>query len=237
MGMVQDTHQGYAFHQQWSEPGDFGYSGTARKRTWVIGCNEELTTCLFDPHDLFDTVKAAFKERGVVAQVHDYLLASPSEVLMESQHYERHNYVRSDDPHDLRPFLSERELSVKLPRDVEYRRRFPNSLGPESDPDLVYFLGDSENYLSWSAVSGKVPTFRMTKGKYWLPAFNRWMTHKEKLLAMGFPCAPELARSLRVPLIGVTDFLRAADVCGNSMHFQSAGIWQLIALSCFGPAR
>jgi hypothetical protein len=54
---------------------------------------------------------------------------------------------------------------------------------------------------------------------------------------MGWPCLPEIGRSLGTPLFGATDPKRASDLLGNGMHFQSSGIFQLIALSCFGPFK
>ena len=70
----------------------------------------------------------------------------------------------------------------------QYRERFQKD--PGSDPDLVYFLGDNPDYtVNWSAVSGKIPTFRRNaaSGKFWFPSAARWMTCAEKRLgvAMG----------------------------------------------------
>jgi len=79
--------------------------------------------------------------------------------------------------------LSKREKEAVASLGLEYHRRFRQD--PCSDVDLVYFLGDDPAYtLNWSAVSKKIPTFRKNAGtgKFWYPAFGRWLTSTEKLL-------------------------------------------------------
>lgn len=71
MGMFEDTHPQYNWYQMFSEPADFGYGGTARYRTWVIGAQQDSTTCLSDPFSLYDEVVAGFKDIGVVTEVAD----------------------------------------------------------------------------------------------------------------------------------------------------------------------
>ena len=139
------------------------------------------------------------------------------------------------DKMDLRYLLTEREDETRARLDEKYLTKY-GSLA-SNDQNLVYFLGDSAEYCSWSAASLKIPTYRMNSktGKYWMPAHHRWLTAKERLCSMGFPCTPEIARSMDVPMLGAKDAKRAADLCGNAMHFTSCGIMQLIALACFGP--
>ena len=75
----------------------------------------------------------------------------------------------------------------------------------------------------------------MNQGLYWIPSLDRWMTCKERLASMGWPVTSECAQSMGTPMIGAVDPQQAASLCGNAMHFQTAGIMQLIALGCFGP--
>ncbi|CAE7902010.1 unnamed protein product [Symbiodinium necroappetens] len=170
-----------------------------------------------------------------VLNVSDYLVASAAEIQMEA------GMVASRRGLSLRPgvtnlayLLSERELSTKQGLDFRYVERY--GALPSSNPELVYYLGDTAEYCTWSAVSSAIPTYRRNKhAKYWLPSMQRWMTAKERLVSMGFPCTKELAESMSVPALGATDVARAGDLLGNAMHFTTCGIMQLIALSCFGP--
>ena len=84
-------------------------------------------------------------------------------------------------------------------------------------------------------IPGVHPLSILLNRKFWLPAQDRWLTSKEKLISMGFPVTAELADSMRVPLVGAKDCKRAADLAGQGMHFQTAGIMQLLALACFAP--
>ena len=45
MGMLEDTHPDHSWYQRFSEPGDFGFAGTARHRTWCIGKHEGRSVC------------------------------------------------------------------------------------------------------------------------------------------------------------------------------------------------
>ena len=235
MGMVEDTHPDHDFYQMFSEPSDFGFHGTARYRTWVIGCHKERSVCLWDPFELQSKVQKVFNQ-NVRANVSDYLVASQAELQMEAAMAARQRGRRyQPDSPDLSYLLSDSELDCKRRLDSKYLARFNSP--PFQNRQLVYFLGDSADYCSWSAISKKIPTYRLNQktSKYWLASCGRWMTSKERLCSMGFPCTVELAQAMQVPLLGARDAARAADLLGNSMHFTSCGILQLIALACFGP--
>ena len=236
MGMLEDTHPDHDFYQLFSEPGDVGFSGLARSRTWVIGSHRERGTCLYDPFEMQRRLSDAF-QKNVNAQVYDFLVASRTEIQMEAFDRAR----RLGIPYqlgcmDLQYLLNPREDACRQALDVKYVNKFKTL--PWQNPNLVYYLGDSETYCTWSASSGKIPTYRMSSrtAVYWLPSQRRWITSKERLCSMGFPCIPEISDAMRVPVMGATDVQRAADICGNSMHFTTCGIMQLIALACFGPS-
>ena len=237
MGMVEDTHPDHLWYQLFTEPASVGYAGTARYRTWVIGAHKDRTTCLFDPFQLAGQIKSGFTQ-NVQAGISDYLVASKAEILMEALEVarKRKRHFFHSDTDDLCYLLSESEVRTKRGLDSKYITRF-RSL-PCNNRNLVYFLGDSAEFTSWSAVSQKIPTYRCNAatGKFWIPSQNRWMTSKEKLCSMGWPCTLETASVMNVPVIGAADTKRAADLVGNSMHFTQCATMQLIALSCFGPA-
>ena len=236
MGMVEETHPDHVFYQLMTEPADAGHAAMARLRTYIIGSHRERTACLYDPYLLQDRVSTS-----ICAQVHtrpsDYLVAARDEVLQEAMAVAEQRRI----PYrlgctDLRYLLLPREIEAARALDKEYWERFGRD--PCEDADLCYFLGDSPWHgRTWSAVSGKVPTFRMncSTAKYWFPRWRRWLTPKEKLALMGFPVVPEMATSMMVGLFPSTEHARAAQVCGNAMHFASVALMQLLSLVCFGP--
>ena len=114
-------------------------------------------------------------------------------------------------------------------------RRFGSSAS--QGPDLILHLGDSAARGSWSAVSGRIPTFRTGGGKFWVANKNRWLTGREKMCALGLPVTVETAAAMGVPLLQVNDTSRAHAVSGNSMHFSTVGVIQLVALSCFAKVE
>ena len=235
MGMLEDTHPDHDFYQLFSEPANVGFAGTARYRTWVIGAHKERATCLYDPFHLQSLLTSAFQQ-NVNAQVGDFLVASEAEILLEASCLaRRRNIPVQVGQKDLRYLLLRRENNCRQELDSKYIQRYGDL--PATNSNLVYFLGDSAEYCSWSASSNKIPTYRLNSksGLYWIPRLNRWLTSKERLCSMSFPCIREIADAMNVPLLGATDAQRAADLCGNSMHFTTCGIMQLISLVCFGP--
>lgn len=238
MGMLEDCHPDHAWYQFISEPGHLGFAGTARERTWVIGSHMELTTCTSDPYEIYDDIRSWFTDY-CQCKVSDYLVASEQEVRMEALEVANKlglaHFVPGPSPMSI--LLNHRESDVARDLNEKYFQR--TGYRPDSNPNLVYGLGDSAQYCSWSAASGKIPTYRLStcNSKFWLPKYGRWMTCKERLLSMGFPVVGEVARSMRVPLIGAANVKRASDIIGNSMHLQTCGVFQLLALSCFNPVN
>ena len=238
-GMLEECHPDHLWHQMFSEPADFGFSGTARRRTWCIGQHTQRTTCLQDPFEMLDSIKSFFHEH-CQCEIHDYLVATDAEVNLELMDMATAQGLSSFVPGRDNPtiLLSSREARTKVALDEMYFKR-TGELASQNK-NLVYGLGDNASFCSWSAASGKVPTFRLStsSAKYWLPAQSRWMTSKERLVAMGFPVVQSMAQALDVPLVGASDRMRAADllrVIGNSMHLQTCGVFQLLALACYGP--
>ena len=238
MGMVRDTHPDHDFYQLFSEPCDFGFGGVARLRTWTIGAHNQRTTVLHDPFELMDSISASCQSHQTSIQ--DYLVASKAEITMEAiELAQRRGIPFRHSSSDFGYLLTQREMETKIDLDVKYARR-TGQQASENNEGLIYFLGDSSTYgNSWSACSHKIPTFRLNSksGIYWIPREKRFMTAKERLISMGWPCCSELSESLGIPLFGASDTKRAADLIGNAMHWQTAGIAQLIALTCFGPAQ
>lgn len=138
---------------------------------------------------------------------------------------------------DLWYLLNAREKDACDALDAQFREEFPERGDPRFDLDLVYFLGDSPSYKTWSALTDAVPTFRLNAGVFWFPAARRWLTPVDKLSCLTLPVTPDFAASLGTPMLGARDLRRAATLIGNSMHLLNVAIVQMVALSCFaeGP--
>lgn len=236
MGMVQDSCPKHHFYQLFSSPGDFGFTATSRRRTWVIGAHLDKTVCLLDPFAMLESIRE-YINNIVRLQIPDYLVASDMEIRCEAENLARRRCVTSFNGSlsNLTALLTCREIGVKNELDFRFEVQFQRQ--PADVASLIYFLGDSAKFCSWSAISGQVPCYRVNarSGLYWIPSQRRWLTSKERLVSMGWPVTPEQAGHLKVPCLGATDVARASDLCGNAMHFQSAGILQLVALASFGP--
>ena len=102
------------------------------------------------------------------------------------------------------------------------------------NPDLFVYLIDSQKKrVTWSAMSGSIPTLRCKNAMMWHVPSCTWLTSRGKLLSLGFPASPETAAAMGTPPVPVADIARAAVVAGNSFHFSTIGVVQMLALSCF----
>lgn len=234
MGLMEDTHPEHHMFQMFAEPGDVGFAATARRRTWVIGMHQDRSTIRQDPYELLESVKGLFANDPTTVQ--DYLVASRAEVLLEaSQLAQKRRIPFQADCLDLTYLLTQREKETAAALNARFQEQFGRNA--ELEPALVYHLGDSATFGSWSAVSGRIPTYRVgaKSSVYWLPHYKRFLTAKEKLISMGWPSVPEIASSMHVPLFGASDPRRAGDLLGNAMHMQICGLMQLLALVSFSP--
>lgn len=129
--------------------------------------------------------------------------------------------------------LNEREQQLVRQLDLTYINRFGNH--PSSDEQLVYFTGDRFEFSkTWSAVSGKIPTFRKNPSKYIHRATMTFLTDEEKLAALGWPVTDSIATQMNVARFPCLDARKAACMCGNAMHITVAGITFLVGMTCFG---
>ena len=112
-----------------------------------------------------------------------------------------------------------------------YRRKF--NLDAREDKDLFIYLADSQTKkVTWSAQSGRIPTYRTQAAKMWHMQSNVWLSSRGKLASLGFPVTPGTALAMEVPLVAVSDTIRAAKVAGNSFQFGAIGVMQFVALVC-----
>ena len=133
---------------------------------------------------------------------------------------------------DLTSLLTQREQLAVKQLDVLYRKRFKRK--PEEDLDLVYNLQDNPgNRITWSAVSGKIPTLRKSSGQLWRRASRRWLTARERLATLGFPVDDVSASAMGVPVLPIRCHRQAEAVAGNCFHFSCVSTVQLTGLCCF----
>ena len=237
MEMMYDLHgDEYVWHQCFTEPRDVGHAGLARRRTYCIGAHVERTTCLHDPTEVLEAVSRRM-HATVQTRISDYLCASDYEVLLEAQQVAiRRNIPFRPRTLDLTYLLTQRELEASRSYAQLYFRRF--GVRAADVQDLCFFLGDSPpGRVTWSAVSEAIPTYRVNArtALYWLPARKRFLTAKEKLLTMGWPCHEVVAESMMVNQVPALDVHRAATLSGNGMQFLNVGVMQLVSLASFGP--
>ena len=134
----------------------------------------------------------------------------------------------------MQPILNARERFLVSQLDDCYRRRFNNSC-PSLDENLVYFLGDRYEFgVTWSAISGKIPTYRCNSGLYIQRQSMKHLTSLDKMASLGWPVTPQAASAMGTTQLPAIDRLRASALAGNSMHFSCASFHLLLGLVCFG---
>ena len=98
-----------------------------------------------------------------------------------------------------------------LPRREREAVRYAGSLyeekfgrDPSEDPNLFLNLSDNpKTYLSWSATSGRLPTFRTNSTRFYNFQREQWMTSRDRLAALGLPVTPSTALAMGVPTLPV----------------------------------
>ena len=162
---------------------DVGHSGASRSRVYIIFALRGAFTLLCNPQDLASQIFAAVRELPGT-RPRDYLFAPQLDLKLEASEVCRVRKIQfRPNETDFSYMMTDREKAVVEELDQAYLQRFGSA--PHLNEDLCYFLGDSPTWaMTWSAISQRVPTFRRNTGKMWFPAFRRWMTSAEKLLAL-----------------------------------------------------
>lgn len=102
------------------------------------------------------------------------------------------------------------------------------------NPELFVYLADSQtSHVTWSAMSGRIPTLRCKNALMWHVPSNSWLTNRGKLLSLGFPASPDTAAAMGTPMVPILDPAHAGKIAGNSFHFSTIGVIQMLALGCF----
>ena len=138
-----------------------------------------------------------------------------------------------DNSINVRGLLTDRERFLIHQYDVAYRQQYNAS--PISDLSLVYFLGDRFEFSkTWSAHSGRIPTYRKNPAKYLHRSSMQVYTGQDKLCSLGWPVNSKLASNMLTTPMPSIDPDRSDFLAGNSMHLANSSIVLLVALCCFG---
>ncbi|CAE7437357.1 unnamed protein product [Symbiodinium sp. CCMP2592] len=226
----------YQLYPLYVAAADSGHAGVSRDRLYVIMRHVSTTDCLYDPLDLYVYIRQHITER-VATQPCDYMIGSDEEVQLEAMSVASvRGIVYVPGERNLRYLLNDREKTNLQKACQVYWERFQRD--PWQDPNLAIFLGDNVDYsLCWSAISKRIPAFRLNQGKTFFPFFRRWMCASERLAALGMPVRPEVAEGMGVPKLPVRDIHRANQLAGNCMMLPTVALVQLVALSCVASKK
>ena len=99
-------------------------------------------------------------------------------------------------------------------------------------PNCVFLLSDNpQKRCTWTRCGGKLPCFKKSGGKLWIPNKGRWMTAHEKLCSLGYPVNEMMAKAAGCQLLEVeSPHLHA--MAGNAWHICNAGMVMVAALAC-----
>jgi hypothetical protein len=210
------------------DSGDSGHDGMNRLRLYLILWWKGR---VIEEYSIMDTYCAVTRQiKSMVAtQPKDYMVSCRAELLMEASQvaFSRGKRLRSTvpgKPLDFTYLLNARERAA-----ISHCKQKT----VQEDANLFIYLVDSQKqgFLTWSG-GGRIPTFRCKNAKMYHPASRTWLSNRSKLAALGMPVTPECALAMGVPIMPCSDTARAGQMAGNSFHFSSAAIVQLVALSC-----
>ncbi|CAE7660258.1 unnamed protein product, partial [Symbiodinium necroappetens] len=226
---------GYQMEQLFVDPADLGHTAVARHRTYIYIWPKHLTEYLHDVHELYAKISQKIG-KVVRTRASDYMVTGVFPRMLQELElcYRRSIGYRKDSNGSMRYLLTPREEETLRSLDTSYIERFGRH--PASDADLFYCLGDNASFSkTWSAVSGKLPTFRRSGGVMLQRSTETVMSGCDKLAALGWPVTPEQALNMGCSQMPCRDPRRADQVAGNAMHLSNAALILLLGLACFGP--
>lgn len=128
--------------------------------------------------------------------------------------------------------LTERERFLVHQLDSKFSTMYKRS--PENEESLMYFLGDRFEFAAtWSASSGRIPTFRKNPARYLHRPSMKFLTGQEKLACLGWPVTRQIAQHMLTTPLPSTESARSDFLAGNSMHLGNCSIVMLVGLCSF----
>ncbi len=99
-------------------------------------------------------------------------------------------------------------------------------------PNIIFNLADNPEWtLGWTLDHLSIPPYRRNSSGFWVAAYSRYMTTRERLASLGWPVYPSLAAAGRQPFVEF-DWQLARDALGNGICLPNVGVALLCALSC-----
>ena len=189
-------------------PQHVGFRFARRERLYIALLRKGAVLILRDIHKVMNAVCRALQNSVVLS---DMFLAQPQEVLAErNQCLQARGFVSGG----CAPVFGSSTRLLLTPAEQERAKYYTDcwwqccGKAPETEPNLVYFLGDNPDggWLSWSGPSGTESNFALPVIRngskvrlLWIPSLHRFMTRREILACMGFPSYVQLAHTYRLP--------------------------------------
>ena len=130
-----------------------------------------------------------------------------------------------------------REIGVMRDLDEKFQRE--RGCPPTENDDLIYYLGDNPSWAAtWSAKSGKIPTYRRSSGLYLHRKSMKFLSGQDKMASLGWPVTSDLASHMGTnKAVPILDAARAHFLAGNAMHLSNVSLVLLVGLLAFKPTQ
>jgi hypothetical protein len=211
-------------------PSDAGFSLIARERKLLLCTHKSKVQLCGSWQTMYEYLCTHLQSSFTSPS--SCMLASAHDLRLEELHVAQCRNVfprpQAQQP-DWRYLLSDNEV-----RRVGVYDQLRCQRGLAMSPDVIYNLGDNPPHrVTWSCVSGSMPTYRRGNTKYWSESMLRWITPAEKLASMGWPVFQELAEAAGCTRLEIPRDV-AARMVGNAVCLPNLGVALLAALvTCF----
>jgi hypothetical protein len=213
------------------DPRDVGFGLISRQRK-LFFCTHKRRVQLVGSWSGVYSLICSHLQQGAFTSPSSCMLASPADLREEELAMAARRGVSIKPA----PYPLQREdwsyllTGPEWSRAVAYDKlRHERRVSPSTD--VVYNLGDNPpERVTWSVVSGALPTYRQGCRIYWIPALCRWLTPLEKLASMGWPVFPDLAVASCCGLLRIPREV-AARMVGNAVCIPNIGVAMLAALA------
>ena len=167
-------------------PKHAGFPMVSRARQYLI-CHHRFKVDLhYDPYKLLKQVSASL---ATECTVRDVIFSSPATVRIAEIDVCKTRKIALRPftlPQDLDYTLTEAEKEHVRNLDLMYFSR--TGLRADQNPNLCYNLTDNpEQRVTWSIISGTIPTLRKNTSRLYFPNLRRCLTGEELLALQGFP--------------------------------------------------
>ncbi len=206
-----------------------------RHRVYDVLVHKRFATTMYPIDELYTTITRNFVELTERSQHACFMIALPAEVGMEHRAKVEFRKTGSTTAAD-QMYTDNQQNNL-----ARYTAMFTERYGLEESRHAFYHLNDNpQQRCVWSGTGRCLPTIRRAMGPVHSAQFNRPVTTREALTAMGFIVYDDLAESTGLPKLMQDVHLdgrasRAAT--GNAMHLPNSLIVLATALSAVRAVR